>query len=68
MLNILKIREDFPILQVKINGKPLVYFDNASTGQKPEVVIDCLNDYYQNSNANVHRGVHFIESRSYQFI
>ncbi len=64
MLNISKIREDFPILQVKINGKPLVYFDNASTGQKPEVVIDCLNDYYQNSNANVHRGVHSLSQEA----
>lgn len=52
------MREQFPILQREVNGHPLVYFDNAATTQKPQVVIDAMNDYYTNSNANVHRAVH----------
>ncbi|MAR94467.1 MAG: cysteine desulfurase [Euryarchaeota archaeon] len=52
------MREQFPILQREVNGYPLVYFDNAATTQKPQVVIDAMNDYYTNSNANVHRAVH----------
>ena len=51
------MREQFPILQRKINGHDLVYLDNAATTQKPQVVIDAMNDYYTNSNANVHRAV-----------
>ena len=58
MQDISKIRASFPILQRKINGKPLVYFDNAATSQKPQVVIDAISAYYQNYNANIHRGVH----------
>ena len=58
MFDVKKIREDFPILGREINGKQLVYFDNAATTQKPQAVIDSLVDYYQNYNANVHRGVH----------
>ena len=58
MFDVKKIREDFPILGREINGKRLVYFDNAATTQKPQAVIDSLVDYYQNYNANVHRGVH----------
>ena len=52
------MREEFPILQREINGYPLVYFDNAATTQKPNSVINAMNDYYSNSNANVHRAVH----------
>ncbi|ELI6455463.1 selenocysteine lyase, PLP-dependent [Flavobacterium psychrophilum] len=58
MLEINKIRADFPILTQKVNGKPLVYFDNGATSQKPQVVIDAIAAYYQEINANIHRGVH----------
>lgn len=58
MLDIQKIRADFPILNQKVNGKPLVYFDNGATSQKPQVVIDAIVDYYSCYNANIHRGVH----------
>ncbi|HDQ88829.1 MAG TPA: cysteine desulfurase [candidate division WWE3 bacterium] len=57
-LNTKSIRKDFPILERKINGNPLVYFDNAATSQKPLRVIRAVSDYYLNSNANVHRGIH----------
>jgi cysteine desulfurase/selenocysteine lyase len=56
--NIDTIRKDFPILSQKVNGKPLVYFDNGATSQKPQVVIDAISKYYQEINANIHRGVH----------
>lgn len=58
MINIQKIRADFPILSQTVNGKPLVYFDNAATSQKPQVVIDAEANYYKEINANIHRGVH----------
>lgn len=58
MFDIQKIRADFPILSQKVNGKPLVYFDNGATSQKPQVVIDAISKYYQEINANIHRGVH----------
>jgi len=58
MLDIQKIRADFPILSQKVNGKPLIYFDNGATSQKPKQVIDTIVDYYSNYNANIHRGVH----------
>jgi cysteine desulfurase/selenocysteine lyase len=58
MLDIQKIRADFPILTQKVNGKPLVYFDNGATSQKPQIVIDAEVKYYQEINANIHRGVH----------
>ncbi len=57
-LNVLEIRKDFPILERKINGKQLVYFDNAATSQTPQQVIDVISDYYSTYNANIHRGVH----------
>jgi cysteine desulfurase/selenocysteine lyase len=58
MLDIKKIRADFPILSQKVNGKPLVYFDNGATSQKPKVVIEAITKYYEEINANIHRGVH----------
>jgi cysteine desulfurase/selenocysteine lyase len=58
LLNIEAIRADFPILSRKVNGKPLVYFDNGATAQKPQSVIDAIDLYYKNQNANIHRGVH----------
>ena len=58
--DITAIRHDFPILSVEVNGKPLVYFDNAATTQKPQQVIDALVDYYTHYNSNVHRGVHHL--------
>ncbi|MDP5228897.1 MAG: cysteine desulfurase [Cellulophaga sp.] len=64
VLDILKIREDFPILKRKVNGKPLVYFDNAATSQTPQYVIDVIVDYYSNYNANIHRGVHALSQEA----
>ena len=58
MIDIKKIRSDFPILSRKINGKDLVYFDNAATSQTPKQVIDVIVDYYTRLNSNIHRGVH----------
>jgi cysteine desulfurase/selenocysteine lyase len=58
MFDVQKIRADFPILSQKVNGKPLVYFDNGATAQKPQVVIDAVSKYYSEINANIHRGVH----------
>lgn len=58
--DIQKIRSDFPILSQQINGKPLVYFDNGATAQKPQIVIDAETKYYQEINANIHRGVHHL--------
>src|SRR5205823_10791397 len=57
-LDVERIRADFPILQRKVNGRRLIYLDNAATTQKPRQVIDALVDYYTSTNANVHRGVH----------
>lgn len=57
-VNVEKVRADFPILSRKVNGKPLVYFDNGATAQKPKKVIDVLDHYYKHQNANIHRGVH----------
>lgn len=59
-----KIREDFPILKRFINGKPLIYFDNAATTQKPQYVLDSVDNYYKNLNSNVHRGVHTLSEEA----
>ncbi|MDX8411527.1 MAG: aminotransferase class V-fold PLP-dependent enzyme, partial [Mariprofundaceae bacterium] len=64
VLDVQAIREDFPILHQQVYGQPLVYLDNAATTQKPRCVIDAVRDYYENSNANVHRGVHFLSERA----
>src|SRR5947209_5712115 len=52
------VRKHFPVLKCEVKGKPLMYFDNAATTQKPQAVIDALVDYYSNYNANIHRGIH----------
>ncbi len=64
MQNLNKIRADFPILSRQVNGKPLVYFDNAATSQTPQQVIDVIVDYYSNYNANIHRGVHTLSQEA----
>ena len=64
MLNVDKIRKDFPILSRKVNGNPLVYLDNAATSQTPQQVIDVIVDYYSNYNANIHRGVHTLSQEA----
>ena len=63
-INITKIRADFPILSRKVNGQDLVYLDNAATSQTPTQVIDVIADYYQNYNANIHRGVHTLSQEA----
>ena len=64
MFPVEKIRADFPILQRVVNGKPLIYFDNAATSQTPKIVIDAIVDYYLNYNANIHRGVHTLSQEA----
>ena len=64
MFEVTKIREDFPILKREVNGKPLVYLDNAATSQTPQQVIDVIVDYYSNYNANIHRGVHALSQEA----
>ena len=59
-----KVRAEFPILEQQVNGKPLVYFDNAASSQKPRAVLDALRHYYEHDNANVHRGLHELSSRA----
>jgi cysteine desulfurase/selenocysteine lyase len=59
-----EVRADFPILNQQINGKPLIYLDNAATSQKPQAVLDAIAHYYQQDNANVHRGVHTLSARA----
>jgi cysteine desulfurase/selenocysteine lyase len=63
-LDIQKIRKDFPLLQTKVYGKPLVYLDNSATTQKPEMVLKSMDDYYRTYNSNVHRGVHFLSQKA----
>ena len=58
------LRGDFKILDQKVHGKPLIYFDNAATSQKPRAVIDALVHYYEHDNANVHRGIHELSNRA----
>lgn len=60
MLEVQNVRKEFPILLQEVNGKRLVYFDNGATSQKPNVVIDAINNYYKEINANIHRGVHYL--------
>ena len=60
----MEFKKDFPILKSKVNGQPLIYFDNAATSQKPQCVIDAVNNYYKNFNSNVHRGVHELSQRA----
>src|ERR1700758_731770 len=59
-----RLRADFPILREAVNGRPLVYLDNAATSQKPEAVIQALVYYYRHDNANIHRGVHLLSQRA----
>ena len=60
----MNLRDDFPILSEKVHGKPLVYFDNAATSQKPLCVIEGIKQYYESYNSNVHRGVHDLSQKA----
>ena len=62
--DVMRLREDFPILKVKVHGKPLVYLDNGATSQKPQAVIDALHRYYSAENSNIHRGVHYLSEHA----
>ena len=64
LFNVESIRKDFPILSRSVNGKPLIYFDNAATSQTPQQVIDVIIDYYSNYNSNIHRGVHTLSQEA----
>ena len=64
LFNVESIRKDFPILSRSVNGKPLIYFDNAATSQTPQQVIDVIVDYYSNYNSNIHRGVHTLSQEA----
>ena len=63
-LDVAAIRRDFPVLHQSINGKPLVYLDNAASSQRPRAVIEAISSYYENDHANVHRGVHTLSQRA----
>ena len=63
-MDVTKIRKDFPVLNRKVNGRPLIYFDNAATSQTPTQVINTIVDYYENYNANIHRGVHALSQEA----
>jgi len=63
-LDVAKLRADFPALQLNVRGKPLVYLDNAATSQKPRAVLETLKRYYEEGNANVHRGVHYLSEHA----
>jgi hypothetical protein len=60
VLDVARVRADFPILRRQVRGRPLVYLDNAATTQKPQAVLDAITSYYTTTNANVHRGVHLL--------
>ena len=62
--DIAQIRAQFPTLKRKVYGKQLVYFDNGATSQKPQIVIDSISNYYENENANIHRGVHLLSQEA----
>ena len=64
VLDVERVRADFPILQQKIRGKTLVYLDNAATSQKPRVLIEAISNYYEHENANIHRAVHYLSERA----
>jgi cysteine desulfurase/selenocysteine lyase len=64
--DVARIRSDFPILKQQVNGKPLVYLDNAATSQKPQSVIDAMNRFYLEENSNIHRGVHTLSDKATQ--
>ena len=64
MLDIQKIRNDFPILNQEIYGKSLIYLDNGATTQKPNIVIDKINSFYYKFNSNIHRAVHYLSGKS----
>ena len=63
-LDVEAIRADFPILERRVHGMPLIYLDNAATSQKPRQVIDAMTHYYEHTNANVHRGVHTLSEEA----
>ena len=63
-LDVEAVRRQFPILQTRVRGKPLVYLDNAATSQKPQVVIDAITRFYESENANIHRGVYYLSERA----
>ncbi|MFN0123100.1 MAG: SufS family cysteine desulfurase [Blastocatellia bacterium] len=65
-LDLQRIRAEFPILQTRVHGRPLVYLDSAATSQKPRVVIDAINRYYTEQNSNIHRGVHYLSQLATQ--
>ncbi len=67
-LNLQNIRRDFPALHQNVNERPLIYFDNAATTQKPKSVIDAVSHYYNHDNANVHRAVHALGNRAHSTI
>jgi cysteine desulfurase/selenocysteine lyase len=62
--DITRIRDEFPILHQEVNGKPLIYFDNAASNQKPVSVIGALEDYYKKDHSNIHRGIHTLAERA----
>lgn len=63
MFDVKKVRTDFPILEEKVYGKPLVYLDNGATTQRPRQVIEKMTEYYLRYNSNVHRGIHFLSNK-----